>query len=135
MFSFTTRYLRPLIAAIAISASALFSLQPSPANAVDDFPDFYATIVGIAPDKSTITVMPTRDQLIVVDVRELGSRPFDEGAFALDNVILLHTKRLDGRLVATGWEQARDGTEDTAFEGTQPKSNQQKEDKKNQMPR
>src|SRR5688572_9269222 len=91
----------------ALAATLLAGLLPGVAAAVDDYPTFYATIVGIASDRSSLTVAPTKDQLITIDVRDLGTPPFDQGAFMLDNVILLHTKRLGGALVATGWEQAR----------------------------
>ena len=89
----------------------------APAEAAQDSPDFYATIVAIASDRGSITVSPTKDQTIVVDVRELGSAPFDLGAFALNNVIVLRTKRVGEALVATGWEQARNGDEGSAHEG------------------
>jgi hypothetical protein len=71
----------------------------------------------VAADWSTITVSPTRDQMIVIDVRQLGREPFDQGAFAVNNVVLLHTMRVDGALVATGWDQARTGDQETAFQG------------------
>ena len=109
---------------------ALAALLPGTAFATDEYPDFYATITAVAADKSTITVSPTRDQSILVDVRQLGSRPFDEGAFAVDNVVLLHTRRVGGGLVAYGWEQARTGSQDTAFEGTERRRDErEKEDK------
>jgi hypothetical protein len=89
----------------------------APAEAAQDNPDFYATIIAIATDHRSITVSPTKDQIILVDVRELGSAPFDIGAFALNNVIVLRTKRVGDALVATGWEQARNGEEESAHEG------------------
>jgi hypothetical protein len=101
----------------ALAATLLASLLPGVAAAVDDYPTFYATIVGIAADRSSLTVAPTKDQLITIDVRDLGTPPFDQGAFMLDNVVLLRTKRLGGALVATGWEQARNGDEESASQG------------------
>lgn len=78
----------------------------------DDTPDFYGTIVGVSTDHATITVEPKdTKQLITVDVRNLGSQPYTQGAFALNNVVLLHTQRDGDKLVAYGWEQARDGSE------------------------
>ena len=115
---------------VTVHTLALVALLPGVALATDEYPDFYATITSVAPDRSTITVSPSKDQSIVVDVRQLGSRPFEEGAFAVDNVVLLHTRRVEGGLVAYGWQQARTGSQDSAFEGVEKRrAEREKEDK------
>jgi hypothetical protein len=121
------------LAALALFASA--GLLPSSAGAAQDNPDFYATIVAVSPDHRTITVSPTKDQLIVVDVSQLGSQPFDVGAFAVNNVILLRTMRVGDRLVATGWDQARNGSQDTAFEGVEQKPPEKEKEEKEERVR
>ena len=92
-------------------------LPAGSAQAAQDNPDFYGTIISTAADRASLVVAPTKTQQITVDVRELGSQPWDIGAFAPNNVILLRTKRIGNGLVATGWEQARDGSD--RFEGIQ----------------
>jgi hypothetical protein len=104
------------VLAIGLLAAAGVSLLPAgEARAADDKPDFYGTIVATAADRTNLTVAPTKTQQIVVDVRELGSEPWEIGAFAPNNVVLLKTKYVGTSLVATGWEQARDGSQ--IFEG------------------
>lgn len=95
----------------------------------DDNPDFYGTIVAVARDHSTISLMPTKDQFIVVDVRQLGSTPWDQGDFTVNNIVLIRTQRVDGNLVATGWEGARTGSFDTAFEGVEQNNRERERDK------
>ena len=112
---------------LTIAGLALASALPG-ATFANDNPDFYGTIVAVARDRGTISVMPTKDQLIVVDVRHLGSTPWDQGDFRVDQIILIRTQRVDGGLVATGWEAARTGSFDTAFEGIEERRDEQDED-------
>jgi hypothetical protein len=95
---------------IAVLALALLTNAPAPLQAAQDNPDFYATIVSVTP-QSSLVVAPTKDQLITIDVSQLGSTPWNEGAFAVNNVILIRTVRVGDRLVAYGWEQARHGSD------------------------
>ena len=111
---------------LAIVGLGLASALPGAALA-DDNPDFYGTIVAVARDQSTISIMPTKDQFIVVDVRPLGRTPWDQGDFLVDRIILIRTQRVDGGLIATGWEGARNGSFDTAFEGVEKRHDEQKE--------
>ena len=111
---------------LTIAGLALASALPG-ATFANDNPDFYGTIVAVARDQGTISVMPTKDQLIVVDVRPLGSTPWDQGDFRVDQIVLVRTQRVDGRLVATGWEGARTGSFDTAFEGIEQRHDQEKD--------
>ena len=104
------------------------AVSPGAALATNDFPDFYGTIVALSADQRAITVAPDAQQRIIVDVSELGRQPWDEGAFRLDNVVLLHTKRIGDALVATGWEQARDGSDE--FDGVGPRRFQPKKARK-----
>jgi hypothetical protein len=113
---------------LAIGGLALAAGLPGAALA-DDNPDFYATIVAVAGDHSTISLAPTKDQLVVVDVRPLGSTPWNQGDFALDRIVLIRTQRIDGNLVATGWEGARTGSFDTAFEGVEQNNRERDRDK------
>lgn len=99
--------------------------------AAADTPDFYGTIVGVSADRGTVTVKPEdSSQLVMIDVRNLGSEPFTQGAFAVNNVVLLHTFQSDNKLVAYGWEQARDGSE--SFNGVEreprPRRAQERDD-------
>lgn len=112
---------------LGIGGLALASGLPGAALA-DDHPDVYATIVAVARDRGTISLMPTKDQLVVVDVRQLGSVPWDQGDFRVDNVILIRTQRVDGSLVATGWEGARTGSFDTAFQGVEQQNRERDRD-------
>jgi hypothetical protein len=80
-------------------------------HAEGGYPDFYGTVLAVDRERGTITLLTDSEERITVDIRELGTKPFDEGAFSVDNVILLRTKALPDRLVAIGWEQARDGGE------------------------
>jgi hypothetical protein len=86
------------------------ALRPGIVQADSEYLDFFATIVEVSADRSTLTVAPTRDQRVVIDVRQLGSAPWDQGAFGLESLVLLHARRVNDSLIATGWEQARDGS-------------------------
>jgi hypothetical protein len=81
------------------------------AHAEAGYPDFYGTVLAVDREQGTVTLLTDSEEKITVDVRDLGTRPFDEGVFMLDNVILLRTRALPDRLVAIGWEQARNGRE------------------------
>jgi hypothetical protein len=65
----------------------------------------------------------------VVDVRELGSEPWEIGAFAPNDVILPRTKRIGDGLVATSWEQPRDGGQ--VFEGIERGRSPDREKRRN----
>jgi hypothetical protein len=119
---------RLLVAGLLLALGA--SLLPAGgAQAAPDNPDFYGTILSTAADRASLTVAPTKTQQIVVDVRDLGSEPWDIGAFAPNNVILLRTKRIGDGLVATGWEQARDGSQ--VFEGIERGRSPDREKRRN----
>jgi hypothetical protein len=80
-------------------------------HAEGGYPDFYGTVLAVDREQGTITLLTDSEEKITVDIRDLGTKPFDEGAFSVDNVILLRTRALPDRLVAIGWEQARNGRE------------------------
>jgi hypothetical protein len=120
------RRIRRLIVASAVALFTLTNASPA-AQAAPDNPDFYATIVGVTP-QSSLVVSPTRDQLITIDVSQLGSTPWNEGAFALNNVILIRTTRVGDRLVAYGWEQARHGNDSFGSDDEQRENQQRHKD-------
>lgn len=106
---------------VLISALALIALLlalPAAALAADDYPDFYGTIVVLSFDQKSVTLALSQAERITVDVAQLGREPWDNGAFRLDNVVQLRTMRVSDRFVATGWEQARGGSQN--FSGTEP---------------
>jgi hypothetical protein len=108
-------------------------LQPAAARAESEYLDFFATIVELSADRSTVTVAPTKDQRVVVDVRNLGSDPWEEGAFSLQNLVLLHTRRVSDSLIATGWEQARDGSVNRS--GVERQNTEKEFDREQRKPR
>jgi hypothetical protein len=112
---------------VALAAIVLAGLLPGRALATDIYPSFYGTIVNISPDRQFITVSPSKDQFLVIDVRDLGSLPYDQGIFKLDNVILIKTKRIGNTLVATGFEQARNGEEESTKDGIEQKEKPKEE--------
>lgn len=116
----------------ALLACTVAAGMVSTARAAEDNPDFYATIVAADAGRRTLVVSPSQDQSITIDVGQLGSAPWDEGAFAVNNVVLLRTMRVGGALVATGWEQARDGSEE--FEGVERRrEDRQRDDKDDEL--
>jgi hypothetical protein len=97
------------LAIIVIALSALPLVRV--ASAEGGYPDFYGTVLAVDREQGTITLLTDSEEKVTVDIRDLGTKPFDEGAFAVDNVILLRTRALPDRLLAIGWEQARNGRE------------------------
>ena len=108
-------------------------LQLSVVRAESEYLDFFATIVDLSADRSTLTVAPTRDQRVVIDVRQLGSAPWDQGAFSRESFVLLHVRRVSDSLVATGWEQARDGSMNRS--GVERENSQKEFDREQRKPR
>jgi len=103
------RFVRVVLLGLLVSFGA--GWLPNIALAEQGYPDFYGTIIAVDRDRAMVTLATDSDETVVIDVRDLGMRPFDEGAFKLDNVVLLRTRREPGAFVAIGWEQARDGRE------------------------
>lgn len=97
------------VLALVISLGGLSLPQGALAEA--GYPDFYGTVVAADQQRGTVTLLTDTDDAVTVDVRDLGAAPFDEGAFLIDNVVILRTKREGDRFVAIGWEQARNGRE------------------------
>jgi hypothetical protein len=115
------------------SLSLAAGAQPAGARAESEYVDFFASVVELSADRNTVTVAPTKDQRVVVDVRHLGSAPWDQGAFSLQNLVLLHTRRVGDSLFATGWEQARDGSENRS--GVERPSSEKEFDREQRKPR
>ena len=102
---------RRLVLALALTALLGTAAVPSAALADREFPDFYGTIIRVDRDRGMVTLMTDSDETITVDVRDLGARPFEEGAFELDNVVLIRARRVENGFVAMSWEEARSGRE------------------------
>ncbi len=119
-------FVRTTVFAVLLGAA----LVPGPTFAAHDFPDFYGTVVAADRNAGTVTVAPDAPGkpggLVTVDVRDLGRKPWDEGAFRLNQIVVLRTRRVGDRHVAIGWEQARDGSE--RFEGVEPRRRNKEED-------
>ncbi len=96
----------------ALAALSLWaSVGPRLAHAEGGYPDFYGTVLAADRERGTVTLLTDSDETITVDVRNLGRAPFDQGAFLVDNVVVLRTHEEGGGFVAFGWEQARNGRE------------------------
>jgi hypothetical protein len=103
--------IRRLLALLALVISLGGLAPPQVAQAEAGYPDFYGTVVAADQQRGTVTLLTDTDGAVTVDVRDLGAGPFNEGAFLIDNVVILRTKREGDRFVAIGWEQARNGRE------------------------
>jgi hypothetical protein len=76
-----------------------------------EHPDFYGTVVAVDRDLGLVVVQVEKGNDVRVNVGFLGDEPWNEGAFQLDNVIILRTQRIGADYMAIGWEEARNGRE------------------------
>jgi hypothetical protein len=93
----------------ALSVSLAVGTLPTAVSAEAGYPDFYGTVLLADRETGKVTLLTETDGPITVDVRDLGATPFDEGAFALDSIVLLRTRQVGDSFVAIGWEQSRNG--------------------------
>ena len=76
-----------------------------------EYPDFYGTVVAVDRGLGLVVVQVEKGNDVRVNVGFLGDEPWNEGAFQLDNVIILRTQRIGADYMAISWEEARNGRE------------------------
>jgi hypothetical protein len=76
-----------------------------------EYPDFYGTVVAVDRGLGLVVVQVEKGNDVRVNVGFLGDEPWNEGAFQLDNVIILRMQRIGADYMAISWEEARNGRE------------------------
>jgi hypothetical protein len=76
-----------------------------------EYPDFYGTVVAADRGMASVVIQVEKGNDVLVNVGYLGDEPWNEGAFQLDNVIILRTQRVGADYMAISWEEARNGRE------------------------
>ncbi|MFN0074098.1 MAG: hypothetical protein ACKVVP_21675 [Chloroflexota bacterium] len=103
-----TRMLRRLVLAGLLSIAINAWGQAVQAQ---EYPDFYGTVVAADRELGILVIQVDRGEDVLVHVDHLGEAPWIEGAFQLDNVVLLRTQRVGADYRAISWEEARNGRE------------------------
>jgi hypothetical protein len=98
----------------ALLVGALLLLSSVPVFAEANYPDFFGTILESDQTARTVLIDSDTDGPVLVDVSQLGDKPFSQGDFRPGTVLNIYTHRFDGRLVAVGWDLARNGKERSA---------------------